>query len=119
MERLRATLLHALLEEDAGALTAACAGLQSAHVSFPVLFDAVLNPVMQQLGVMWEEDDANFVDVTVAMSRMHALLHDLTTASAFQATQPQTYDPVILARMNGEDHTLGLIAVATCFSRAG
>lgn len=78
-----------------------------------------LAPAARRLGVMWEEDECDFVEVTLALGRMQRVLRSLS--HLFLASE-ENHDPVAriyLTCVDGEQHSLGLVMVAEFFLRAG
>ena len=79
----------------------------------------VLTPTARELGVMWEEDQVSFVDVTTGLGLLHTLLH---RAAEICRAPVSLFDPtrkVILATLNNEQHNFGLQMVAELFRQSG
>ncbi|MGF1462666.1 MAG: B12-binding domain-containing protein [Maricaulaceae bacterium] len=79
------------------------------------LFLEVLAPAARILGEMWDEDQVDFAHVTVGLSRLHRILHDLSEPEVFGRDGFR----VLLAPGPGEQHTFGLAIVSEFFRRAG
>ncbi len=80
----------------------------------------LLAPTARELGIRWEDDECNFVDVTVALGRLQRVLRDLS--QIFQSDAggaPDKAGHVLLTCLPGEQHTLGLILVAEFLMRDG
>lgn len=78
----------------------------------------LLTPVARDLGVMWEDDTASFVDVTTGLGLLHTLLYRL---GGIFRTSGSMIDPsrrILLASLNGEQHNFGLQMVAELFRQA-
>lgn len=85
---------------------------------WPVLAEGMLAPVARDLGVMWEEDLCDFLDVTQAMGRLQAILRDaIAPPVARGAAKPGRR--ILLAAAPGETHTYGLRHVAGLLHDAG
>jgi methanogenic corrinoid protein MtbC1 len=89
------------------------------------LYLELLAPAARSLGEMWEADACDFVEVTLALGRLHQLLRLLSLAFRDQE-QDQTTVPdrkrlrkVLLTTAPGEQHCFGLAIVAEFFERAG
>ena len=80
---------------------------------------SLLGPAARRLGVMWETDACTFVDVTIALSRLHMLMRDHLPDFHRNAIDESNGFSVLLAPAPGEQHTFGLALVAEFFRRAG
>jgi MerR family transcriptional regulator, light-induced transcriptional regulator len=109
----------AVLGADDAAATALVQGLLAEAVSVEAIYLDLLAPAARELGTRWEEDECSFVDVTVAMGRVHRVLRELS--QAFQAEGPSANQAgqILLTCLPGEQHTLGLIMVAEFLIREG
>jgi methanogenic corrinoid protein MtbC1 len=79
----------------------------------------VLTPAARDLGLMWEDDQVSFIDVTTGLGLLHTLLH---RAAEICRAPISLFDPsrrVILATLNGEQHNFGLQMVAELFRQSG
>jgi MerR family transcriptional regulator, light-induced transcriptional regulator len=88
------------------------------------IYLGVLAPVAKRLGVLWEEDDADFTQVTLGMWRLHQIMHDLSAkfqreGSAQRDTHSHLKHEAILVPVPGSQHTLGLLMVVEFFRREG
>lgn len=80
----------------------------------------LLAPAARHLGVMWEEDDCNFAEVTVGVARMHQLLHMFSPCfCAHQSTDPDNEHSALIVPMPGEKHTFGHLMVVEFFRSEG
>lgn len=79
----------------------------------------LLAPTARRLGKLWETDECDFVEVTVAMGRMQRLLRDLSQVFLADAGRPETVGSVLLTCIPGEQHTLGIIMVGEFLLRDG
>jgi methanogenic corrinoid protein MtbC1 len=70
----------------------------------------------RDLGESWDRDELNFLDVTIAMERLQALLRQFSEG---RAAQPDDDRRVVLAGADGEQHFLGLMILADQFRDAG
>jgi methanogenic corrinoid protein MtbC1 len=79
----------------------------------------LLTPAARDLGIMWEEDQVSFIDVTTGLGLLHILLH---RAAEICRAPVSLFDPsrrVILASLSGEQHNFGLQMVAELFRQSG
>lgn len=79
----------------------------------------LLSPTARRLGELWEEDECDFVEVTLAMGRMQRLLRDLSQVFLADAGRADTHGAILLTCIPGEQHTLGLIMVGEFLIRDG
>jgi methanogenic corrinoid protein MtbC1 len=83
------------------------------------VFLDLLAPAARRLGEMWESDEVDFVEVTMAMGRMQRLLRSLSPAFLGDAERNEPVGSVLLSCMSGEQHTFGLIMVGEFLIRDG
>lgn len=109
-----------VLGPDPSLAFAAIDALRSDGVSVDRLFLGLLAPAARQLGDMWEADLADFMDVTVGLSRLQQVLRDLTPRSQIpDRKQPEGSRRILLVPAPGERHTFGLSMVEKFFRSAG
>lgn len=77
----------------------------------------LLAPAARSLGAMWEEDEADFLDVTVGLGRMQRILRDL--GARVNAPVSSDAGQAFLCGMKEEQHSLGLAMVAEFFVADG
>lgn len=79
----------------------------------------LLAPAARRLGTMWEDDQRDFVDVTMGLWRIQEVLHELGRRAP--APSPRGYGPrsALFSAMPGDQHSLGTLMVCECFDRAG
>jgi len=84
------------------------------------LMIGLLAPAARLLGKMWEEDETDFVTVTLALSRLQVLFHDLRGMPDKTGVRRQPHQmTMLLSVLPGEQHTFGLHVAAEMFQRAG
>lgn len=89
-------------------------------VSAEALYLEWLAPTARLLGEMWKADLCDFADVTIGLSRLQQLLHEISPQFEGEARPPRTVDRrVLLVPVPGEQHTLGLMLVEEFFRREG
>jgi MerR family transcriptional regulator, light-induced transcriptional regulator len=76
-------------------------------------------PSARYLGELWDQDVCDFVDVTVALSKLQQLLRDLDPENDEDQFPLATQKRAFLAVMPGDQHTFGLFIVQEFFRRAG
>lgn len=61
------------------------------------------------LGKKWEDDDGDFLDVTIGMARLQAVLRGYVEAQIVEPPQETNACEVLIATMPGEEHTFAAI----------
>jgi methanogenic corrinoid protein MtbC1 len=79
----------------------------------------LLAPSARRLGVMWSNDECDFVEVTVALGRMQRLLRDLSQVFLAESGHTEPVGNILLTCVPGEQHTLGIIMVGEFLLRDG
>jgi MerR family transcriptional regulator, light-induced transcriptional regulator len=83
-----------------------------------ILLD-LLAPAARHLGRQWEDDSADFVEVTLGVGRMQRLLHELDRGAPPRLDVADRAQRALFAAVPGEQHTFGLQLVGDFFRRAG
>jgi methanogenic corrinoid protein MtbC1 len=91
--------------------------LQGASVES--IYMDLLAPTARRLGEMWTEDLCDFTDVTVGLSRLQQLCHELSPDFENEGLPQYDEHRILLSTIPGEQHTLGLMLVEEYFRRAG
>jgi len=79
----------------------------------------LLAPAARRLGVMWDEDECDFTEVTVGLWRLQSAMRELSPSFLDQPTQRTDGPRILLVPLPGESHTFGLSMVYEFFRRAG
>lgn len=109
----------ALLDRDPARSLAMVDGLVDGGVAVDRLFLGLFAPAARRLGEMWETDVADFLEVTVALSRLQHMLRDLTPrGQGPDARQPEGTRKILLLPAPGERHLFGLSMVEKFFRGA-
>lgn len=79
----------------------------------------LLAPAARKLGRMWEEDECDFIDVTMGLWRLQEVMREVAsrTPSVFEALSAKR--SVLFAPMPGDQHTFGPVMLDEIFCRAG
>ena len=79
-----------------------------------------LAPAARRLGKLWEQDQCDFVDVTMGLWRLQEVLHEVSSRAAFR---PKVLEPgarrALFLPMPGDQHFLGSQVLDDVFARAG
>jgi methanogenic corrinoid protein MtbC1 len=89
-----------------------------AGVAFPRIILDWLAPAATRLGELWDEDRLSFVEVSIAMTRLHRLIRHFRPPAevVFSNAAPRS---LLLATAPGETHTFGLSIIETFFLKDG
>lgn len=79
----------------------------------------LMAPSARQLGKLWENDDCDFIEVTVAMGRLQQMLRELSRVFLSDLSRPDAVGSIVLSCLPGEQHTLGVIMVGEFLLRDG
>lgn len=112
-------LAELVLARDCDAARRFVDALHDRGASFEHLYLEVVAPAARRLGDFWTDDRCHFTDVTLAVSRLHQMLHLL--GHVFYAEDPhaELTRRALLLPAPGEQHSFGLAMVAEFFRRAG
>ena len=88
-------------------------------VGVDAIFVDLLAPTARRLGVLWEEDSCDFLDVTIGLWRLQEVMREIAWGSS-QITGPMSGPRrALFAPMPGEQHSFGATMVHEVFGRAG
>jgi MerR family transcriptional regulator, light-induced transcriptional regulator len=102
---------HALMEQIEGFLA------RGASVE-AVLVD-LLAPTARQIGIWWEEDACDFVDVTMGLWRLQQIVYELSARLPGKAPMFGQSRKALFSVFPGSDHSFGTVIVEECFRRQG
>lgn len=88
-------------------------------VSVDTVFVELLAPAARYLGTMWDEDEADFVGVTMALWRLQELVRELSSRVPARSDGDAPHRRALFSVMPGEDHSFGTVIVEDVFRRAG
>ncbi len=75
-----AELVNLLLAHDSGVALAYVASLHAQGMPVETVCLELLAPAARSIGVMWEQDSADIVQVTLALARLHTVLREIAAA---------------------------------------
>ena len=93
------------------------AGLRARNVSTEVIMLDLLAPTAKLLGEMWEEDDADFAFVTIALCCLQQVLRDISGVFETTVGAKPSYR-ALLAPAPGDQHIFSVLMVDEFFRRA-
>ncbi|MDA0961665.1 MAG: cobalamin B12-binding domain-containing protein [Proteobacteria bacterium] len=91
--------------------------LLSSGLSLDTIFRKYLAAAAVELGRQWENSDASFAEVAVALARIHAILDDLRLR--FPGPSVARWRRIAFAAVPGEQHRLGVDMATDLFRREG
>jgi methanogenic corrinoid protein MtbC1 len=101
----------------------ACPQIVSAMIADGLSLERIcldlLSPAARTLGTMWEEDDADFLEVTLGLGRMQRVVRDLGRRVGGAALLSEDAGQAFLCAMPDEQHSLGLAMLAEFFVADG
>ena len=78
----------------------------------------LLAPAARQFGILWEQDECDFMQVTVGLCRLHQLLRELSPEFASLDADRKGNRRILLVPCPGDQHTFGISLVAQFLRRA-
>jgi methanogenic corrinoid protein MtbC1 len=118
----REELVRLLVRHDAEVASAYVERLRRNGTTTQEICLHLLPGAARRLGQLWEEDRCGFAQVTMAVCRLHQLLHRLTADERQPPPRGQEgggTNSILLSCMPGEQHTFGVLVVARFLRRAG
>jgi len=112
-------LVRLLLSHDTGVGSAYVETVRQRGVSLEVICLDLLAPAARELGLLWEEDECDFMQVTVGLCRLHQVLRDLSPAFGIEDLDREADRRILLSPYPGDQHTFGITVVAQFLRRAG
>ena len=113
-----ASLVPLAMNLDAGALLDHVDALLRQGVSIDSVFINLLAPAARQLGVLWEEDRCDFIEVTMGLWRLQEVVRELS-ARFPPDRRPGGADRALFAAMPGDQHSFGTVMIDETFRRHG
>jgi methanogenic corrinoid protein MtbC1 len=114
-----AEFTRVVLSHDPAVAIAFIDSLRTEGCSLEKLYLDLIAPSARRLGEMWEDDLADFVEVTLALGRLQQVLHRFSDEFLTETVPPLRGQRILLTPIPGDQHTFGLIMVAEFFRRAG
>lgn len=115
----RAGLLNCLIDPDPRHHRSFIEDLLVAAVPVRTLAVHLFAPVAAELGNRWCSDEADFMQVAVASTRLSMIVNHVSHSSAVPVVDPGVQRRILLARTHGAQHTIGVSIVACCFRDMG
>jgi MerR family transcriptional regulator, light-induced transcriptional regulator len=112
-------LVRLLLTHDVGVASAYVETVRQRGASLESVCLALLAPAARELGLLWEEDECDFMQVTVGLCRLHHLLRELSPEFRTESAERRVERNILLAPVPGDQHTFGITLVAQFLRKAG
>ena len=108
-----------LLSHESGVASAYVEAVRQRGATLEAVCLELLAPSARELGLLWEEDECDFMQVTIGLCRLHQVLRELSPA--FDADPDEWHEgrAILLVPYPGEQHTFGVTLVAQFLRRAG
>lgn len=111
--------VRTLRASDTATLIQRVEALQAQGVTLESVFLDLLAPAARRLGELWEEDECDFTEVTVALCRLQHVARRIGQQRAEEFKPGEPNPRVLLTVTFGDQHIFGLAVVSEFFRRAG
>ncbi len=112
-------LVQALIGESDAAAHLVVEAMLEKGVRAETLLDDAFPRAARALGELWCADDADFYTVTVGMTRLHRLVHEVSAPFLSEQAFPGSAGRILLCGIDDEQHLFGLSILAEFLSRDG
>ncbi len=110
-------LAHIVLGDDLEAAATYVTIMRDRGLSLEMLYVELLEPTARHLGEMWDNDECDFIDVTIGVGRLQKLLAIFN--DTYTLPQLGTRRRVIMATTPGNQHSFGASMIEKLLSAAG
>lgn len=93
--------------------------LRARGMSLETVFLHLLGPAAKHLDSLWQDDRADFCEITIALSRLQQLLRELSLPFEAEAEPSADDKRILLSTAPGETHTFGMSIVEEFMRRGG
>lgn len=114
-----AEFVRLALRHDVEVLREFATAVRERGQSLERLFLELFAPAARRLGALWDDDQVDFSTVSIALSRLHRLLLDLSVAEPFWEMGGVGARSVMVASYPGDQHDFGALMVGEVFRRDG
>ncbi|SIS68488.1 cobalamin B12-binding domain-containing protein [Phaeovulum vinaykumarii] len=118
-EDLVARLIEAVLAPDLAPLARFLDALRAERIPAAALADLYIPEAARRMGHGWDDDTLSFVDVTVGVARLQALLREIGSAWEAEQIREGVRGTVLMLVPQEEQHTLGALVAANQLRRMG
>lgn len=110
-------LAHIVLGDDLEAAATYVTIMRDRGLSMEMLYVELLEPTARHLGEMWDNDECDFIDVTIGVGRLQKLLAIFN--DTYTLPQLGTRRRVLMATTPGNQHSFGASMIEKLLSAAG
>lgn len=108
------------MELEAASLMEEVDNFLEAGISVETIYLDLLAPAARKLGEMWENDECDFVDVTMGLWRLQEVMREIGLRSPPEPVKDyENQRRAIFTPMPGDQHNFGALMIDEVFSRAG
>lgn len=79
----------------------------------------LLAPAARKLGEMWDNDECDFLDVTMGLWRLQEVMREIAARSPAERSVLNTARSALFSAMPGDIHSFGTLMIEEVFARAG
>jgi methanogenic corrinoid protein MtbC1 len=112
------TLAGLVLAREAGPAFACVEALMLRGVPLEAVYLDLIAPAARRLGALWDDDQLDFLQVTLGLCRLQQIVQGLGPAGSIDAPSAPAAR-ALLASLPGDHHTLGVRLVSDLFRRRG
>jgi methanogenic corrinoid protein MtbC1 len=112
-------LVRLLLVHDGSVASAYVETVRQRGATLDLVCLELLAPAARELGLLWEEDECDFMQVTLALCRLQQVLRELSAEFRCEEPEREPQRRILLALCPGEQHTFGISVVSQFLQRAG
>jgi methanogenic corrinoid protein MtbC1 len=110
-------LAHIVLGDDLEAAATYVTIMRDRGLSMETLYIELLEPTARHLGEMWDNDECDFIDVTIGVGRLQKLLAIFN--ETYTLPELGTRRRVLMATTPGNQHSFGASMIERLLSAAG
>jgi MerR family transcriptional regulator, light-induced transcriptional regulator len=111
------SLAHIVIGDDLQAAATYVTTLRDRGLSVETLYTELLEPTARYLGKMWDEDECDFIDVTIGVARLQKLLAIFN--ETYDLPDLSTRRQVLIALAPGNQHSFGASMIDRLLFAAG
>ncbi len=107
------------LQVEADLLLGHIEAILARGVSVDTVMVDLLAPTARLLGEFWENDECDFVEVTMGLWRLQEVVHEIANRMPVDKDQTIGGHRVLFASMPGDQHSFGTVVIDELFRRDG
>ena len=108
-----------VINRDAASSVAYFQTLRESGATIEALFQDLLEQTARRLGVLWDEDINDFMDVTRGLNHLQQIVNEFSTEFRDESRNPISNRRALLMPLPGEHHSFGISLVGEYFRREG